>query len=71
LFCLQKNQERLFTTETSDRTYSLLDQVDTDDQLYGFENILLSDYHSLYFMCRDLQSAYSKPKEVKVGGKCC
>ncbi|CAF0739019.1 unnamed protein product [Rotaria sordida] len=30
-----RNQNRFISTDNNDRTYSLLDQVDTDDQLFG------------------------------------
>ncbi|CAF5212707.1 unnamed protein product, partial [Rotaria magnacalcarata] len=33
-----RNQNRFVSTDNNDRTYSLLDQVDTDDQLFGLEN---------------------------------
>jgi hypothetical protein len=38
LIFLKRNQDRLLSADNHDRTYSLLDQVDTDDQLYGLGN---------------------------------
>jgi hypothetical protein len=68
VFFLKKNQNRLLSAGDNDRTYSLLDQVDTDDQLYGlgYEIIHLYDYYYFNFISRDLQAVSSRPKEVKV-----
>ncbi len=68
-YYLKRNQDRLLSAGNNhDRTYSLLDQVDTDDQLYGlgYEIIHLYDYYYFNFISRDLQAVSSRPKEVKV-----
>ncbi len=71
-YYLKRNQDRLLSAGNNhDRTYSLLDQVDTDDQLFRLENwtIYLYDSHSWSFMCRDMQTASLRPNDVKVGMK--
>ncbi len=69
-YYLKRNQDRLLSAGNNhDRTYSLLDQVDTDDQLFrlGNWNIYLYDFHSWSFICRDMQTASLRPNDVKVG----